>query len=69
MSIFDSQVFNILKTIEPLSRKDKNSILDSLLDSVILHEHYKNIEYKIEPNKQLIENITNLKSLLKTIET
>ena len=47
-------IFEILKAIEPLSRKDKNSILDSLLDSVILHEHYKNIEYKIEPNKQLI---------------
>ena len=62
-------IFEILKTIEPLSRKDKNSILDSLLDSVILNEHYKELEYKIEPNKQLIKNITNLKSLLKNIET
>ena len=62
-------IFEILKTIEPLSRKDKNSILDSLLDSVILNEHYKELEYKIEPNKQLIKNITNLKSFLKNIET
>lgn len=62
-------IFEILKTIEPLSRKDKNSILDSLLDSVILNEHYKELEYNIEPNKELIENITNLKTLLKTIET
>ena len=55
-------IFEILKAIEPLSRKDKNSILDSLLDSVILNEHYKELEYNIEPNEELIENITNLKT-------
>ena len=69
MFIFDSQVFKLIESIEALSQKDKAFILDCLLDGVILNEHYKELEYKIQPNKQLIENITNLKTLLKTIET
>ena len=69
MSIFESQVFKVIESIEALSQKDKAFILDCLFDGVILNEHYKALEYKIKPNKQLIENITILKTLCKKIET